>query len=491
MTVQQATEEDIKDRALVDRSTRFPVLFFFTSALAWLFVSTVLGFASALKLRNPGLFEEAVFLQYGRLFPMHMTALVYGWAIQAGIGVLLWLMARLTRYRLSAQEQGGLVVLGHVWNALVAIAVICIGLGFGRSIPWLDMPSWMLPLFLLTYAALTVWVFPMYKNRRSGSVYISEYYLVGAAVWFPWIFITASALIGQEAAPAMAAGAASWFASNLVYFWMAPIALAVAYYIVPKIADRPVHSYGVAKFGFWVLAVLAGWTGFHRFYGGPFAAWIPAASGAAVVFILLAVVATYSNLWCTLRGKTQLWEFSPSLRFTAIGMLFFAGYCGLSALSIFPGVQAKLQFSFFQNGLDVLAVYGFFSMTIFGAMYFIVPRITGCEWPSAGSIRNHFWYSTYGILTLVVCLLVAGLAQGGYLAQPDIPFSTSFLNAGPWVIGSAVAWVLIGFSNLWFFGQMALMFIGKGKKSANPTLIHGGGHGDHDPQHVAEEAVAS
>ncbi|MDF1754425.1 MAG: cbb3-type cytochrome c oxidase subunit I [Verrucomicrobiales bacterium] len=471
MTV-QATDEDIRERASIDRSMRFPVLFFFTSAAAWLFVATILGFFSALKLRVPGLWEECQFLGYGRVFPMHMIALVYGWALQAGIGVMLWLMARLTRRELKYGM--GVVVIGHVWNALVAVAVICIWSGFGRSIPLLDFPGWMAPLFAMVYMAMVVWVIPMFKTRREASIYISEYYLVGAALWFPWVFITAGILISKEAAPTMAAGAGSWFVSNLIYFWMAPIALAVAYYIVPKIADRPIYSYGWAKMGFWILALFAGWTGFQRYYGGPYPAWIPAVSGAAVVFVLLAVVATISNLAMTLRGKTKLWEISPSLRFTAMGMFFFAVYACLSAVSIIPMVQPALQFSFFLSGLDVLAIYGFFSMTVFGAMYFIVPRITGCEWPSAASIRNHFWYSTYGIITLIVCLLIAGLAQGGNLSRPNIPFSTSFMNSTCWVVGACIAWLLIAVSNLWFFYQLALMFVGKGRKSEGPTLIHGG-----------------
>ncbi len=482
MTV-QATEEDIRERALIDRSTRFPVLFFFTSAAAWLFVATILGFFSALKLRNPGLWDGCEFLGYGRIFPMHMIALVYGWALQAGIGVMLWLMARLTRHQLKYGL--GIVAIGHVWNALVAIAVISIWAGFGRSIPLLDFPAWMAPLFAMVYMAMVVWVIPMFKGRRSGSVYVSEYYLVGAALWFPWVFITAGILISQQAAPTMAAASASWFVSNLIYFWMAPVALAVAYYIVPKIADRPIYSYQWAKYAFWILAIFSGWTGFQRFYGGPYPAWMPAASGSAVVFILLCVVMTIANLAMTLKDKTKLWEVSPSLRFTAMGMFFFVVYVCFSALSIVPKVQPALQFSFFLSGLDTLAIYGFFSMTIFGAMYFIVPRITGCEWPSAASIRNHFWFSTYGILTLIICLLVAGLTQGGYLSQPDILFSTSFVNSTCWVVGAAIAWLLIAASNLWFFYQLALMFVGRGRKSKGPTLIHSSGHG-----HVQAEGAA-
>ncbi|NNE92536.1 MAG: hypothetical protein HKN23_12890 [Verrucomicrobiales bacterium] len=467
----QVTAEDVQERAGIDRSVRFPVMFFFTSAAVWLFVATLFGFLSALKLAVPALWADCQFLGYGRLFPAHMTALVYGWAMQAGIGVMLWLVARLTRVEMTKAK--AVIVAGHVWNFAVGLAVFAIWIGKGRSIPWLDFPGWMWMLFALSYLMMVVWVIPMFRVRRTGDVYISEYYVIGAAVWFPWIFITANVLINRGAAPVMAAGAAGWFVTNLIYFWFAPIALAVAYYIVPKIAGRPIFSYPLAKLGFWTLAILAGWTGFQRFMGGPFPAWMPALSGAATLFILIAVVATCTNLLMTLKGRQKLWEYSPSLRFTMFGMLMFAIYGVLAGMSSFFSVGKVLQFSHFLVGLDTLAVYGFFSMTIFGAMYFIVPRVTGCEWVSGGMIRWHFWFSAYGILTLVGVMLVGGLAQGGNMADLDQRFAVSVGNSQGYVIGRICAWFLIGISNLWFVYQMGLMFLGKGRKSEGPTLIHG------------------
>lgn len=470
MTLPQPSPEDTKERADIDRSARYPVLFFFTSAAAWLLVATLLGFVSALKLRVPGLWDACPFLGYGRLFPAHLNALVYGWAMQAGIGVMIWLMARLTRTQV--RHTATIIVIGHVWNAAVSFAVLSVWFGFGRSIPFLDFPTWVSPILLISYALLVVWLVPMFRNRRSASVYISEMYVIGAAVWFPWIFITANVLINKGTAPVMAAGVDAWYISNLIYFWMAPLALALAYYIVPKIAGRPIYSYPLAHLSFWLLAVLAGWTGFSRYMGGPFPAWMPAISSAASIFILLAVLTAVSNLLLTLRGKTKLWEYSPSLRFTVFGMLLLGVYAVLAALSSTFAFGKNLQFSHFLVGLDTLAVYGFFSMTVFGAIYFIVPRITGSEWPSGARIRTHFWFNAYGIGTLVILMLVGGIAQGGNLAKWDQAFSTSFTNSAAYVVGRILAWVMISYANLIFLWQLGLMFLGKGRKSEGATLIH-------------------
>lgn len=470
MTLPQPTPEDMEERAAIDRSTRFPVMFFFTSAAAWLLVATLLGFVSSLKLRLPGLWDDYSFLGYGRLFPAHLNALVYGWGIQAGVGVLLWLMARLTRNRLN--NQPGILVAGHLWNAGVTFAVLTVWFGYGNSLPLLDFPKWVWPFLGASYILIVAGVIPMFRKRRESLVYVSEMYLLGAALWFPWIFITANIIIGKGTAPVMASGVDAWYITNLIYFWMAPIALAVAYYIVPKISGRPIYSYPLAHASFWLLAFLAGWTGFSRFMGGPFPAWMPAVSGAAVIFILLAVLATVFNLMVTLKGCSKIWEYSPSLRFTVFGMLMLAVYAVLSALSSTYSFGRDLQFSHFLVGLDMLAIYGFFSMTVFGAIYFIVPRVTGAEWPSGKRIRSHFWFSTYGIITLIVTMLVGGIAQGGNLAQWNQDFSTSFVNSAAYVVGRALAWAMISFSNIFFLYQLTLMFIGRGRKSEGPTLIH-------------------
>jgi cytochrome c oxidase cbb3-type subunit 1 len=149
-----------------------------------------------------------------------------------------------------------------------------------------------------------------------------------------------------------------------------------------------------------------------------------------------------------------------------------AVYAVLSAMSSTFLFGKHLQFTHFVAGLDMLAFYGFFSMTMFGAFYFIVPRITGAEWPSGARIRTHFWFSTYGIITMVVATLVGGIAQGGDLAVWDRDFSTSFTNSAAYVAGRCIAWALITWSNLVFLQQLTLMFLGKGRKSAGPTLIH-------------------
>jgi cytochrome c oxidase cbb3-type subunit 1 len=471
-TLAASDAEDLRLRASIDRSVRYPVLFFFTSAAAWLFVATILGFLSGIKLVNPDLGPQWTWLTYGRLWPLHTNALIYGWGMQAGFGIMLWLMARLCRT--EVRNSITLLVAGHVWNVGITVGFLAMAMGEGSSMPWLEFPVYVWPLLALTYITFTVSLVQMFRLRRGGDLFISQLYVLGAALWFPWVYITANLLIHNDAgAPVMKAGINAWFMSNLVYFWFVPIALAAAYYLVPKISGRPIRSYPLAKLGFWSLAVFAGWTGFSRYNGGPFPAWMTSVSGAATIFILLAAILVWLNLSQSVKGGGKLAEYSPALRFTTFGMLMFALFCLLSALVGFYAPGRYLQFSHATIGIDTLGIYGMFSMVAFGAIYFIVPRITACEWPSGKMINFHFWFSSYGILTVICFMLFGGLAQGTAMNSWATDFIASVELGNGYVIGRCLAWFLIAVANLAFFYQLALMFIGKGRKSEGATLLQG------------------
>ena len=91
----QATDE----RVSIDTSTRLPVLVFFTSAVFWLLVGTSLALLTSIKLHTPGFLASSSWLTFGRVRPAHLNTVAYGWASMAGVGVILWLMARLSRGR--------------------------------------------------------------------------------------------------------------------------------------------------------------------------------------------------------------------------------------------------------------------------------------------------------------------------------------------------------------------------------------------------------
>src|SRR5205085_12676099 len=85
------------ERARIDASTRVPVLMFYTSALVWLLIGTLLAMLVSIKMQAPDLLANVSFLTWGRMRPAHVNIIVYGWASMAAMGASVWLVARLCR----------------------------------------------------------------------------------------------------------------------------------------------------------------------------------------------------------------------------------------------------------------------------------------------------------------------------------------------------------------------------------------------------------
>ncbi len=129
------SDVDRVERALIDASTRLPVLVFYTSAIAWLLLATFLGILTSFQLHSPNFLSGWSFLTWGRVHPAHLNALIYGWGSMAGMGTAIWLMARLCRTTLRHPL---LLIAGAAfWNLGVLLGIGAILAGATTSYEWL------------------------------------------------------------------------------------------------------------------------------------------------------------------------------------------------------------------------------------------------------------------------------------------------------------------------------------------------------------------
>jgi len=134
-------------------------------------------------------------------------------------------------------------------------------------------------------------------------------------------------------------------------------------------------------------------------------------------------------------------------------------------------VDRVTQFTQFSVGQMHLGVYAFFTMTMFGAIYYIAPRLVGCEWLSATMIRMHFWGSAYGIGLMICLMLASGLAQGSAMDNIGEPFSAVIDVGQPYMRGRTIAWVVLMVGHAFFSINFLLMILRFGKPAGQPTLF--------------------
>ncbi len=469
--ISTTSDQDALLRAGIDSSLRHPVMFFMTSGAAWLAVSIVLGILSSAKVHSPEFLAGWSWLTYGRVFPAHINALIYGWGCQAAFAVIIWMTARLSRKECTAA--GIILTAGHVWNLAVSVGIIGILAGHGSGMPWMEFPPSIWPVLLISYFAIVIWSFIQFRVRPEGHVYISQWYILAAMIWFPWIYITANTVLHcLPGNPVMAAGINAWYKSALIFLFFTPVALGTAYYLAPKVTGRQVYSYSMAKLGFWSLAIIAPWAGMQKLTGAPIPYFLPYLGATATALIFIPAVAAGVNLLRTTMVSEDVVAGSPSLRFTMAGIvgLLVLG-CSAVLLNLPDSTLPLTQFSLSGYGFEILALYGFFSFIMFGAVYFIVPRITRREWLSRRLIKMHFLFSAYGIISVVLFALIGGLEQG--IGQEDWtqPWSGAATRAYPYAVGTTIAWCFILFSNVFFFIHLTLMWLRLGRRSSHPTLL--------------------
>jgi len=466
-----ASDAEQYERALIDASTRVPVLMFYASAMVWLVIGTLLAGFVSFKLHSPDWLSDVSFLTWGRLRPVHMNIMVYGWASMAGMGTAIWLMARLCRTTLRHPLL--LVTGAWFWNIGVAIGITGILMGYSTGYQWLEFPPYAALILSIAYALIISWAVLMFRFRRGEQIYITQWYLLGAFLWFPWLYAAAQVMLFVVPVQGVMQTAVGWwYANNLMFLWLGAIALGTVYYMIPKVIGRPVYSYHLATIGFWTYALFSSWTGMQRLVDGPFPAWMITASIAATILTMIPVATVGLNHHMTMQGYFPVMRYSPTLRFTVFGAMSYTVFSIVGLLISLRSAARYFHFSEATIAYSHLGLYAFFTMIMFGSMYYIVPRLVGREWRYATLIKLHFWASAYGIGLMSLMLMAGGLAQGASQNDPSLPFIESVQSVLPYLRGRTLAALLLTASHFIFAYHFGLMLFGLGRTSTVPTFLN-------------------
>jgi cytochrome c oxidase cbb3-type subunit 1 len=127
----------------------------------------------------------------------------------------------------------------------------------------------------------------------------------------------------------------------------------------------------------------------------------------------------------------------------------------LSALMLVAAASPRFsqltQFTWFGAAQTQLQLYGFFTITMFGAIYHIMPRAVGIEFAFPKLIRVQHWFAMIGIILFVAALVIGGVAQGLKLQNPNAAFVDSTKAALPFLRASTMGLMFLLVANLLFF----------------------------------------
>jgi cytochrome c oxidase cbb3-type subunit 1 len=457
---------------------------FFCSA-CWLVLASAFALISSIKFHSPSFLADSACLTYGRVHTAYLNCLLYGFCLQAGLGVALWLLARLGQTPLA---QPWLVIVGTLlWNAGIKLGVLGILRGDGTGFEYLDIPGYAAWITILGYLLIGLSGVLTFHQRCELRLFVSQWFIFTALFWFPWIYATAELLLVKFPVRG-AAQVAVWayYNTNLSTVWLPLVGLAAIFYFIPKLTQRDLHSGYLALFAFWMLILFGGWTGIT--HGAPLPAWMPAISTVATMLLAVPLLAVALNVHLTLYGKS--WhrsadipvrgaavtepadrnvrapmpppdELRPSLRanaplqFITVGAVALVLAWLMKMICAGVDVAYPLNLTWLTPAREQLNSYGFFSLVMFGAIYAILPRLTQTEFPSPRLVRAHFWLALLGVLLTVVPLAGAGIVEALRMHDPDVPFVAIVKSTLPFLRASTTGDLFLAFGHVIFLINVA------------------------------------
>jgi len=465
--------EEVVSVEQIDASCRWPVLAFFVSGAFWFLFSSVFGLLVSIKLHSSTFLASCPWLTYGRIRPAQFDALVYGFAAPAAFGVTLWLFCRLGRTRLVAPVF--LLFAAILWNIGVLTGIAGILAGDGTGYEWLEFPRYAVPILFVAYVMIGLWAALTFRARRQQPLFPTQWYLLAALFWFAWIYSAANLLLVLAPVRGVVQLCVSaWYASNLLNVWLSAIGVGVIFYFIPKLTNRPLQSYFLALGAFWGIALFGGWGNLS--VNAPLPSWIPALSNVASLMMILPMVCVALNVRGTLAGKFANAKANPMLGFIRFGAFSFLLAQAMNILIAVRPLNEILYFTYFTTAQIQIALLGFFASVMFGAIYYIAPRLLGVETACPRAMRSHLYLLIFGVLITGFALAFGGIAQGIKLHNAETSFPQVIQTTLPFLHFSTLGSLLIVMVGLNFIYNLLVLVVrccracceGKSKAEVRP-----------------------
>jgi cytochrome c oxidase cbb3-type subunit 1 len=447
------SDSDVKARDDADKSTSLVVGVCLTLAVVWLVLASVAGLISSIKMHEPDWWVQYGWITFGRIRPIHLNMVAYGWCSLAGIGVAIWLIPRLLKTELVGARYA--LVGGALWTIGVFAGTVAIAMGYSDGLEWLEYP-WQIDILLVIGGALVgvpLWLTLL--NRKVKHLYVSVWYIGAGLLWFPILFLIANW-------PGLHFGVQQasmnwWFGHNVLGLWFTPIGLAASYYFIPKVIGKPIHSYNLSLLGFWSLAFFYSQVGGHHLIGGPVPSWLITISIVQSMMMVIPVFAVAVNQHMTVLGNFRALAYSPTLRFIVLGAMMYTAASVQGSLEALRSVNTITHFTHYTVAHAHLGLYGFFSMVMFGSIYFIMPRVMNWEWPYPKLISLHFWLVLVGFAIYFIWLSIGGWLQGLAMLDEKTPFMQSVALTIPYLKARSIGGGLMTLGHLVFAAHFFAM----------------------------------
>ena len=397
------------------------VRMFTIATIFWGVVGFAAGTFIAFQLAYPWLNLPYEWGTFGRLRPVHTSAVIFAFGGNALLATSLYVVQRTCRTSLFG---GPALAQFLFWGYQLFIVLAATGyvMGVTQSKEYAE-PEWYVDLWLtIVWVVYFIVFFGTLLRRKEPHIYVAN--------WFYLAFIITIAMlhiVNNLAIPVSWFGAKSyivwsgvqdalvqwWYGHNAVGFFLTAGFLGMMYYFVPKQAQRPVYSYRLSIVHFWALIFLYIWAGPHHLHYTALPDWAQVLGMTFSVMLWMPSWGGMINGLMTLSGAWEKLRWDPVLRFLVVSVAFYGMSTFEGPLMSVRQVNALSHYTDWTIGHVHSGALGWVAFVSFGALYYLVPRLWKAErLYSIRLVEWHFWIATLGIVLYITSMWVSGIMQG-------------------------------------------------------------------------------
>ena len=420
------------------------VTYYLGAAIFWLVFGTLVGEYLGLKFVYPEL-DNVSWLSFGRLRPVHTNTVFWGWSSLAMLGLGNYVIARTSNRELYNNKLAWLAFI--LINATLVLGNLCLMAGVNNGGG--EYREYIWPVFLLFLTGLIVTFYNFYKtvaHRKISEIYISNWYILASLIWTA-VLVTIGYLpfyqngMGETVIQ-------GYYMHQGVGMWFMTFSLGLMYYYLPSSVNKPIYSYSLGVLALWTQMLFYTMIGTHHFIFSPLPWWLQTVAIVFSMGMFIPVTAGTTNFLMTMRGSWSQISRSYVLPFFLVGIIYYFVGSAQGSFQAFRFTNYVWHFTDFNVAHSHMTMYGIICFMLWGAIYYIVPKITGRQ-PKQIFVGTHFWLAFLGLFAYMMSLMAGGTMKGLSWIEGN-PFMESVVLMREYWVWRAVGGTMMFISHLVF-----------------------------------------
>src|SRR5579871_1594379 len=137
---------------------------FLISGIGYFFIVGIIALTIAAKFVWPELLGTVPYLSYGRLRPLHVNGMLFGWLLAADMGLTYYIVPRLCGVRLWSEKLG--IATAILWNVIILSAIVSLLGGYQKGLEYADLPTPVAVLVVIAWVMFGVNIFATVATRK-------------------------------------------------------------------------------------------------------------------------------------------------------------------------------------------------------------------------------------------------------------------------------------------------------------------------------------